>query len=136
MSKEDIISYYRDRDLMDDVTFIGGLIDEEFIQDVLSHVSYIPYLMTNIGSLDRRKVHLICEALGLYHQRTIWRDELKHDENLQSYDHECGCKYCKKELYASCTRTGITISKTPIPDTSRKAIHHMKERELDRRKQV
>lgn len=125
MSLETILSYFRDRNLIEDLVFIKENVDESLVDRII----------TNTSNLDRRKIHMICEALGIYHQRQVWRDESRYDLNLRHYDYECGCKNCQKELYANCTRVGILVCRNSIQEKSKKATHNDRERKIEIRKQ-
>jgi hypothetical protein len=124
MSKDTVLSYYREKNLLDDAEFISTEVDEELVDMIATTVQDIPTLLPVSNTYERRKIHLICEALGLFSKRQPWMD-------MTSHVCEGDCSGCA----AACTRVGISYSRLPMELDTKKARSSEKKRVKEREEQ-
>lgn len=64
---------------------------------------------------ERRVVHVLAEAAGLYHVRYAEWDRVQF---ARTFDYQCQCKHCWQMAGEECHRVaGVRVSTAPLPTT-------------------
>ena len=72
------------------------------------------------NSYERRFVHILSNALGLYHNRHIERDKKMFDN---VFDYQCKCKYCWEIAGKKSLIINVKVSPHLLPLSKKDIIH-------------